>query len=183
MTPEEFSFEMRVPRDRVGVLVGRQGKIKRRIESETQTSLDIDSKEGIVIISADDGMKIYVAKEIIRAISRGFNPDLAILLLKPDYALEVISLHDIARNKNDQARMKGRVIGEGGKARSVIENLTGAYVVIYGKTIAVLGEIGQVTAARRAVEMLISGSPHRNVYKWLERQKKLATRRELLGTD
>jgi len=181
MTSETFSYELRIPRDRIGVLVGTSGKIKRIIENETKTSIEIDSKEGEVTITSDDGLKIYVAKEVIRAISRGFNPELALLLLKPDYSLDILSLNDIARNKNDQARIKGRVIGENGKARTIIENLTGAYVCVYGKTVAILGEIEQATTARRAVEMLIKGSPHRNVYKWLERQKKIMARREFFG--
>lgn len=178
--PPEFSFELKVPRDRVGVLVGTKGKIKRRIESQTKTKLTVDSKEGIVTITADDGLRIFIAKEVVRAIARGFNPDLALLLLKPDYLLEVISLADASRNKNDQARLKGRIIGEQGKSRHFIEQMTGAYVMVYGKTVAIVGEVEQVTAARKAVEMIIQGSPHRNVYKWLERHKRRAAQQEFM---
>src|SRR3989344_4039289 len=180
---DEFRYEMRIPRDRIGVLVGPGGQIKRLIEREAKVRLEIDSKEGEVTISSDDGLNIFIAKEVVRAISRGFNPDLALLLLKPDYAFEAISLIDMIRNKNDLERIKGRVIGEEGKARRVIEDLTGAHISIYGKTIGILGEIEQVTTARRAIEMLVEGSPHRNVYKFLERQHKVQARNEMIGKE
>ncbi len=69
-------------------------------------------------------------------------------------------------------RLKGRVIGEGGRSRKTIEELTGSYISIYGKTICIIGEPEGAPNARRAVESLLKGSPHGNVYKWLEKQRK-----------
>jgi len=183
MTSQEFSYALRIPRDRIGVLVGKEGAIKNRIQQETKTSISIDSQEGEIVVSANDGLSIFVAKDIILAIGRGFNPELALLLLKTDYSLDVISLKDAARNKNDSSRIKGRIIGEKGKTRRILEDMTQAYVVIYGKTISIIGEIQAVIIARKAIEMIIGGSPHRNVYKWLERQKKIQARREFSGEE
>jgi len=43
-----FSYDIKIPKDRVAVLIGKNGKVKEQIEIETDTGLDIDSKEGEV---------------------------------------------------------------------------------------------------------------------------------------
>lgn len=169
----EFSYELKIPKDRIAVLIGKKGEIKTQIEKETKTKIDVDSKEGDVFITGKDGLGLFVAREVIKAIGRGFNPEIALMLLKPDYALEVISLDNFG-SKNDQLRLKGRIIGKEGKARKIIEELSGAYMCVYGKTVGIVGEVTALTTARKAIEMLLQGSPHRNVYKWLEKQKKLS---------
>jgi ribonuclease Y len=70
--------------------------------------------------------------------------------------------------------MKGRVIGRKGKSRSTIEEMTGCFISVYGKTVAIIGSISQVSIARRAVESLLMGSMHASVYKWLEKQKRMS---------
>ena len=69
-------------------------------------------------------------------------------------------------------RLKGRIIGKGGKSREEIEHLTNTYICIYGKTVGIIGEVAWTALARQAVGMLIDGSMHRTVYKFLERKKK-----------
>ena len=66
----------------------------------------------------DDGIKLFTAREIVKAVARGFNPDIALQLLKPDYTLDLIEMKEITgKSKNNLLRLKGRVIGKGGKAR------------------------------------------------------------------
>ena len=74
---EEFSYELKIPKERVAVLIGKKGEIKKQIEQATNTKLKIDSKEGDVEISGEDALKLYATREIIRAIGRGFNPEIA----------------------------------------------------------------------------------------------------------
>ncbi len=169
---EEFSYDIKIPQERVAVLIGTNGTTKKEIEDSTGSKLDI-SKEGDVTISGKDGMKLYTTKEIIKAIARGFNPKIAILLLKQDYALEIIDMKDIAgKSKNTLLRLKGRVIGKGGKSREEIERLTECNISIYGKTVGIIGETQQVAVARRAAAMLLQGSMHKTVFNFLEKQKK-----------
>lgn len=171
---ETFYHELKIPKDRVAVLIGEKGKIKRRIESETKTKLEIDSKEGDVTIAGQDGLQLLTAKNMVTAIARGFNPVAADQLLKPDYTLEVFDIMDYAKTANDLIRLKGRIIGEDGKSRRVIEELTNCKISVYGKTVCVIGEVEQIEYARRAVDMILTGSPHRNVYKWLEKQRRMS---------
>ena len=179
-TEEEFSYELKIPKDRVAVLIGQKGKTKNHLESITKIKLDIDSKEGDVTIKGTDALGMYSAKEIVKAIGRGFNPEIAQLLIKQDYAFELLNLSDFSRSKNDEKRLKGRVIGEKGKSRKTIEDLTGVYISVYGKTIAIIGEITAVGYARKAIDSLLSGSPHANVYKWLEKQKRIIKKKEII---
>jgi ribosomal RNA assembly protein len=172
MMAEKFSYEMKIPEERVGVLIGASGKTKKRIEEMTQCTLDI-SQEGDVIISGSDAVLLYTAREIIRAIARGFNPTIALLLLKPDYMLEVIDISDYAgKSKKARIRIKSRLIGTKGKAQKEIERLANVDIAIYGKTISMIGLIDDVQIARQAVEMLIRGSMHKTVYRFLEKKRK-----------
>lgn len=182
----DFVNQIRIPQDRIAVLIGSNGEIKQNVEKGTNTKLDIDSKEGDVNISGDDPLAMFTCAEIIKAIGRGFNPEIAMLLTKIDYVLEVISINDFAKTQNDLIRLRGRVIGKEGKARKVMEDLLEVNICIYGKTISVIGRGDAVSLARRALEALLSGSQHANVYKWLEKQRALNKQRELkeeIGLD
>ncbi|MFH1275510.1 MAG: KH domain-containing protein [Candidatus Woesearchaeota archaeon] len=169
---DEFAYELKIPEERVAVLIGKGGVTKKEIEEATNSKLDI-SKEGDVIITGEDGLGLFTVKEIIKAIGRGFNPKTALLLLKTDYAFELIDMKDIAgKSQNNILRLKGRVIGKGGRSREEIERLTDTNISIYGKTIGIIGELQQVALARQAVAMLLEGAMHKTVYKFLEKKKK-----------
>lgn len=169
---EEFSYELKIPKERVAVLIGTKGETKKQLESATKTKLNIDSKEGDVEITGEDALNLYSAREIVRAIGRGFNPDTAMLLLKGDYGFDIISINDYAKTKNDEERLKGRVIGEEGKARRIIEELSECRISVYGKTISIIGQFENLTIARRAIELLLAGSSHAHVYRLLETARK-----------
>ena len=174
-----YEYQLKIPKERIAVLIGKDGDIKKRIEEATKVKVDVDSKEGEVTVSGSDALSLLTAREIIHAIARGFNPEIAMLLLKSDCGLEILSLYDYAKTSNDALRLKGRVIGKEGKARRVIETITDCHISVYGKTIALLGESEKLAVARRAVDSLLRGSPHSRVYKWLERQKRQMDSMEL----
>ena len=74
-------------------------------------------------------------------------------------------------------RIKGRIIGDGGKARVNMENLSNTNITVYGKTVSVIGEPTQLKLAIDAIELLLGGSMHGYVYKKIEagrRQEKFA---------
>lgn len=170
---EEYSYELKIPKERVAVFIGKKGSVKRELEEATKTRIDVDSTEGDVVIKGADSMGMLVAKDVITAVGRGFNPDVAMLLLKQDYCLELIKIGDyIGKSKKKLERMKGRIIGTEGKSRRVIESLTETYISVYGKTIGIIGEVQNVGYAREAVEKLLSGAQHSGVYTWLEKKRK-----------
>jgi len=181
MMASEFIYELKISRDRIAVLIGTKGNVKREIESSTKTKIEIDSKEGDVFISGKDGLGLFNAKELIRAIGFGFNPEIALLLLKPDYVFEVIGIKDYAgKSKEAIIRLKGRVIGKEGKSRKIIEELSESYVSVHGKFISIIGTPEAASIARQAIESLLRGSTHANVYKWLEKKRRGLKREHLL---
>ncbi|HIH05254.1 TPA: RNA-processing protein [Candidatus Woesearchaeota archaeon] len=176
----EYSYELKIPRERVAVLIGKDGETKKAIEADTHTILKVDSREGDVFVSGEDALGLYAAREVIIAVGRGFNPEIAMLLLKQDYVFEMINLTEYTRSKDAMLRLKGRVIGKEGKSRRLIEELTEAYVSVYGKTIGIIGLAENSYAAKHAVESLLEGSPHSTVYKWLEKRRRDLKRKEML---
>lgn len=178
---EEYSYELKIPKDRVAVLIGKDGKIKLELEEQTKSRIMVDSKEGDVKIVSKDSVQLYLLKDIIKAIGRGFNPELAMSLLKADFVLELVNLSDFVKSPNQMLRLKGRVIGKAGKARETIEEYTETNISVYGKTIAIIGFCDNVAICKKAIESLLSGSPHASVYKWLEKYRKTQKFEELVG--
>ncbi len=164
--------ELKIPKERIPILIGKQGKIKQKIEEETSTKLQIDSEEGDVIISGEDGLKVLLAKKIIQAIARGFNPKIAFNLLEENTYLELVNITEYSK-KSQKAlfRIRSRAIGTEGRARKNIEKMTNCNISIYGKTVAIIGKSEDINIAKKAMEQLILGSPHSNVYYFIERQK------------
>ncbi|NJD99626.1 RNA-processing protein [Thermococcus sp. LS1] len=172
---EEF---VRIPKDRVAVLIGKKGRTKKEIERRTKTRIEVDSETGEVFITAtketDDPLAVWKARDVVTAIGRGFSPERAFRLFNEGEVLEVINLTDIiiGNDKNALPRVRGRIIGRKGRTREIIEEMSGADVSVYGKTVAIIGNPIQVEVAKTAIEKLAKGSPHGVVYKYLERRKK-----------
>ena len=164
---------VQVPDDRIGVLIGQGGETMRKIEEQAEVRLDIDSQSGNVRIEkVGDPVKGIMGPDIVRAIGRGFAPEEALRLLENDMMIfEIVDIDAAARNKNDMRRQKGRLIGEDGRTRELMEELTGASVVIYGSTLAAIGGPKQVEAVREAAQMLLDGAPHGAVYSFLEERR------------
>tara|TARA_Y100000310_G_scaffold94955_1_gene92764 strand:+ start:1088 stop:1636 length:549 start_codon:yes stop_codon:yes gene_type:complete len=168
-----YSYELKIPQERVAVLIGKKGEVKKNIESDTKTQIKVDSLEGDIFIYGKDALGLYTAREVVRAIGRGFNPDIAKLLLKQDYVFEYINLTEFTgKSKNTLLRLKGRVIGREGRSRELIEELSESYISVYGKSICIIGTAESAAVAKRAVEALLRGSTHASVYKWLENKRR-----------
>lgn len=174
---EEYFYELRIPRERIAVLIGTKGQTKNELEKETNCKLDIDSKEGTVKILGDNALELFSTREMVRAIGRGFNPEIAKQLKKQDYYLDIIMLPREEKNIID--RIRGRVIGERGKAREHLEMTTNTNISVYGKTISIVGPYENVAIARQAVEKIIMGAPHAHVFNWLEKRMKVMRKQQL----
>lgn len=175
---ERASAFVKVPRDRIGALIGPDGRVKASIEKELSVELRIDSQSGDVEITlmptAQDPTVLFRAKEVVIAIGRGFSPDHAFKLLGDDETvLEVIDLREtVGRSQSEMKRLKGRIIGKEGKTRRIIEELTETKVSVYGHTVSVIGTIDQAGVAKEAIRMLIRGSLHGTVYRFLHRKRR-----------
>jgi ribosomal RNA assembly protein len=176
---------VRIHKERVGVLIGPDGKVKQRIEEKFMVELLIDGDSGGVTVvlseKASDPSLLFRAKDTVTAIGRGFSPEQAFRLLRNDVdVFDFVDLRAVfGRSESDIKRVKGRVIGANGKTRKLIEELTEASMVVYGHTIGIIGSIEQVDVARNAVQMLINGSQHHTVYKYLQRKRSAFKKQKL----
>jgi ribosomal RNA assembly protein len=169
---------LKIPRERVGVLVGPDGKTKKHVEEKLNVELQIDSDAGDVVITmaekAADPSTLFKAKDLITAIGRGFSPEHAFRLVRDEEALlDIIDLRAVfGKSEADIKRIQGRIIGMNGKTRRIIEELTDTNVSVYGHTVAIIGTLEQAQVAREAIEMLVKGSMHGTVYRFLHRKRR-----------
>jgi ribosomal RNA assembly protein len=176
---------VRIPKERVGVLVGPEGTVKRSIEERLQVTLVIESEAGgveiILAANSTDPSLILRAKDVVTAIGRGFAPDQAFRLIRSeDTIFDFIDLRQIfGRSESDLHRVKSRIIGMNGKTRRTIEELTEADVVVYGHTVGFIGNFEQVDVARNAVQMIIQGSEHHTVYNFLQKKRREIKKQQL----
>jgi len=179
------SLFVKIPKERIGVLIGPGGSVKETIERRLSVDLKIDSETGDVTITlnpdAENPAQLFKAKDVVIAIGRGFSPERAFRLIDDEETiLDVIDLREeVGRSPSNLRRVKGRIIGKDGKTRRIIEELTEASVSVYGHTVAIIGKIEQARTAREAIQMLIQGSPHSTVYRFLHRERRKLKRMQL----
>jgi ribosomal RNA assembly protein len=169
---------VRIPKERVGVVIGPDGTTKKNIEDKLSVKLEIDGDAGDVSLSlseeATDPSTLFRAKDVVTALGRGFSPEHAFRLVRDeDSIFELIDLRTVfGKSEADLKRVKGRIIGMNGKTRRIIEELTDASVAVYGHTVGIIGTLDQVGIAREAIEMLVRGSMHSTVYRFLHRKRR-----------
>jgi ribosomal RNA assembly protein len=174
------TFQLKIPAERIGVLIGPGGHVKQRIEESTGTVIEIDSKTGDIKISLKEGADpsmLLKARDMVLAIGRGFSPERAFRLLGDDIFLEIIDLRSIVgRSQSELRRIKGRLIGKKGKAWKIIEETTGALLSVYGHTVSIIGDFEAHRIVRQAISMLLQGYSHGAVFRFLYQR-----RREIKG--
>jgi ribosomal RNA assembly protein len=167
---------LKIPKARIGVLIGHNGETKKMIEEMAKLHIEIDSDEGEVIfdeLKAKDPILRLQTEDVIRAIGRGFSPENAMRLFKEDTDFFIFDIHDyVGKKVTHVRRLKSRIIGRNGKTKHLIESLTGADISIYGHTVSAIADFESIDIAKKAIDMLLSGSKHANVYRFVEREMK-----------
>lgn len=177
---------LRVPQERIGALVGKDGEVKKRLELETGVSISVDSADGNVEVdgssSADPVMELKVAS-FVNAIARGFSPERAKKLLQEDFFLETMRISDyVGGRKNRLQRMRGRLIGKSGRSRGTLEQLTETSISVQGDTVAIIGDPIEIELAKSGIDMLLRGSEHSAVFHFLEHKRRELKLKELMYT-
>lgn len=176
---------VKIPKERIGVLIGPEGSVKGRIEQKFGVQLGVDGETGDVTLTllpnVEDPSVLFRARDVVTAIGRGFSPQRAFRLLQDEDAiLEVIDLREtVGRSVSDMQRLKGRIIGQEGKTRRIIEELTEAEISVYGHTISIMANADQMEVAREAIQMLLRGSQHSTVYRFLHRKRRELKKKKL----
>ena len=175
----------KIPKDRIGALIGPEGRVKQAVEKKLKVELTIDSETGDVTImlapDAEDPSLLFRAQEVIAAVGRGFSPERAFRLVNDeDAVLEVIDLRELfGSSQAELKRVKGRIIGQEGKTRRIVEEMTEADVSVHGHTVAIIANLDQMEVAREAIKMLLRGSQHSTVYRYLHRKRRELKKKKL----
>lgn len=176
---------LKIPMERVAVLIGHNGETKKDLEKKSGFKINIDSKLGEVVIDdheVEDPLMLIKIENIIKAIGRGFSPDKALKLMDDDSDFFVFNLYDYVGKKEAHVRrLKSRVIGREGKTKRVLEELTDAKISVYGHTVSVISDIIRMNILKKSIDMLLTGSTHATVYRFVETQMKKLRRSERYG--
>jgi ribosomal RNA assembly protein len=102
---------VRIPTERVGVLIGKNGETKSRIEKLTGVRISVDSEEGDIQIdythAKDPAMALSVTN-VVTAIGRGFSPGKAMKLLREDYFFDILDIRDYVEARARYAHARTR---------------------------------------------------------------------------
>jgi ribosomal RNA assembly protein len=164
---------LKIPKARIGAVIGKNGETKNLIELKTKAKIDVGPDGSVTIRGGEDQLLAWKAQDVIKAIGRGFSPKNALELIRDDMELSIINLKEATDDKiSEMRRIKSRVIGEKGKAKRTIENITGSRISVYGKTIAIIAPEEKIEDLEKAMGMLMDGARHKTVYSFLEAREK-----------
>ncbi len=166
---------MKIGKDRIAIIIGKNGETKKEIEDALGIKIDLDSKTGecdikpILQVTNYNPLNVFTAQKVLNAINRGFNPTKSLKLLEDNYEFEMFNLLTIlGKSEKRIKRIKGRLIGRNGEVRKAIERYAESFISVYGKTVSIIADYENMQIARKAVSMIINGMPHHVVLKFLE---------------
>jgi len=164
---------VRIPKERVGVLVGVEGRTKNKLESRTGAKIDVGSSGEVKIDDSEckDPLLSWKLLDLVKAIGRGFTPLEANLLLEENMVLDILDLESALSSPKSVSRIKARIIGRQGKIKRFLEKSLNIYISIYGNTISLIGEPENVQIGREAVEKIIKGAMHSTVIHFIEKNQ------------
>ncbi len=161
---------IRIPHERIPAIRGDGDSTLQLLERKLNCQIEV-SEEGEVELTGEP-VDEFFAKGVIRAIGRGFEPHKALKLLHEDYGFNLIDLRDYAPKPDAMTRIKGRIIGEKGKAKKIVEEEGECDIAIWGHTVGVIAKLETLDVATTAVFKLIEGQPHPAVFTYLERNRR-----------
>ena len=140
-------------------------KNKKRLEDSLDIKITNRGKEVTIDGSAENE---YIASQVLDALNFGFPYAEAMLIAEEENTLfEVVNIKEHT-NRADLERVRGRVIGKGGKALKVLSDLTGCALELKENKVGVIGEPENIERATEAIIAIVKGAKHGAVYKELE---------------
>lgn len=163
-----------IPKARI-VRLSAKRELLEKLEHYSECKLILNNDENCIDLMGKDALSEYIAKDIVFAYGRGFDPYIAAKLKNDEYYLKVIDIRDYTRNSGRIKRIKSRLIGARGKAKLNMEDISSGYISIYGDTISIIGTTEQIRVAQIAAETIIKGGSHKLAYKRMVSLKERGT--------
>ncbi|MGC8566612.1 MAG: KH domain-containing protein [Caldisphaera sp.] len=158
--------------------------IKNDIERILGTKITLDRQNSVAIIEPRNEKAspadLIKAKDIIVAASIGFSKEEVLDLLNTDNILITIDIKSrIGNSPNHIKRIMGRIIGEDGRAKKTLEEITGTIIHVGNNMVGIIGDYDRAVIAQHGIDMLIEGKMHSTVYKKLEEMMREIKRKDI----
>ena len=151
---EESSFAVLFPKYREQYLRSNWGLVTRALKG-VGVMCELDLREGTMTVRTTsrtyDPYAIIKARDVIKMLSRGVPAPQAVRALEDDVFCEVIKISGLVRNRDKFVRRRERLVGPDGATLKAIEMLTGCYMLVQGKTVAVMGPARGIETVRQIV--------------------------------
>jgi len=141
---------------------------KARIQKELNIKL---SNKGHNIFIDGKAKDEYLCLEVLEAVNLGFSVDHALELKREGMMLQTVHIKGLTK-RNDLERVRGRIIGKGGRTLKTLQKLTQCDLSINDNEIGIIGNAEEIEDAIQSITSLVQGSKQGNVYGRLERQRK-----------
>jgi ribosomal RNA assembly protein len=153
-----------IPKERLKLL--NDSKTREKICKACNCRLFLEDGEAVRIEgSAYDE---FVARNVVHAFGRGFDVDIACRLANSEYYFSAIDLEQVFGNEKRIKQVKARIIGEEGRTKRYIEQVSATRISVYGNTVGFIGRVKDIREAEVAVNTLINGGTHSLAYKKME---------------
>ncbi|GEM_PF-1426845 len=144
-----------------------------------ERNIKYDIEKGKIKVYLEDYYFVYKFDKFIKAIKANFDIKLSSNILYNDWDVIEIDLKKAVNKKiNHLIRIKGRIIGENGKALQEIMFLSGAYIKIDNRYIYILGDHLSIETAYEVIKRIVSGAKHTTSYRFAEEYKKILEDKE-----
>lgn len=154
-----------IPRERLKKLRS-DSKALHSLARCSRCKISIDDDETVEV--EGDAYDEFAARGVIQAYGRGFDAEQACLLSGDEYYLKIIDLEELFGKSRRIRQVKARVIGENGRSKKYIEEVSHAHLSVYGNTVSIIGRIDEVSEAEIAIETLLTGGTHKLAYSKME---------------
>ncbi|MHB1830039.1 MAG: KH domain-containing protein [Candidatus Micrarchaeaceae archaeon] len=162
-----------IPNERAALL---DGKTLKKLMERLNCKIEVEGNEVRIEGASYDE---YNAKNVIQAFARGFELDKAYRLLEEDVFFQSINIKDFFKSRDQLMRVKARVIGEKGRAKTYIEDTSGVDMAVYGGTVSTIGSVDELKIADAAIQILLDGGMHKTAYKIMEMEKRKIKERDM----
>jgi len=152
----QSTFATRFPQNRESYIRNIAGKLKH-VVGKYGINIEIVYRQFSLVVSTTDKMwdpyAIVKARDMIRLIARYVPFEHAAKVMEDNVFSDVIEIgkSNVARNQVRFIRRRARLIGPNGVTLKAIELLTKCYILVYGRTVCVIGDMKGLNMVRKIV--------------------------------